>query len=417
MIKTDVAWADLMDYLDDLDTRCDTPFYIYNETIISERIEQLRTELGSHFDISFAVKSNPNDRLLRYLRDLIGTYDVSSYGEIERVIAASADSSAITFSGPAKRKQEIKLAIESGVGELVLESIAEARQVSAICEELSTTQNVLVRIDPDNVPKGFGASMSGKSSQFGVDEEQLEFTLPEIKKLPGLHLKGFHIYSGTNCLDVSPLAENFEVMLSTFTRASEIANIAPERLVFGAGFGVPYLPDQDHLDVAALAGKIRDLINTRKTGVLASAKCTLELGRWLIAPAGLLITSVVSEKFSRGTEIRLCDAGFNNHLAACGMMGSVIPRHWRIENLTTAETGTETYNLVGPLCTSIDILARKIKLPPTKTGDLLAIQMSGAYGYTASPDKFISHPSARELWLSKDGEITDVTESLSNHWT
>ena len=126
--------------------------------------------------------------------------------------------------------------------------------------------------------------------------------------------------------------------------------------------------------------------------------------------------SVVGLKNSRGIDICLCDTGFNNHLAAAGMMGSAIRRNWVIENLTSLCSTSKTYNLVGPLCTSIDILARNLELPTTTAGDILAIPMSGAYGYSASPHKFISHPSPRELWLDTQGDVSDISEILENHW-
>ena len=130
----------------------------------------------------------------------------------------------------------------------------------------------------------------------------------------------------------------------------------------------------------------------------------------------ILLSSVVAEKSSRGAELRLCDAGFNNHLAACGMMGSVFRRNWRIYNISRPEAAAATYTLNGPLCTTIDVIATDIELPELRVGDVIAIENSGAYGLTASPTRFISHPEPREV-MAHNGEFTEVTESLLNHWT
>ena len=152
----------------------------------------------------------------------------------------------------------------------------------------------------------------------------------------------------------------------------------------------------------------------------AQTECILEMGRWLVGPAGWLLTGVVTEKLSRGTHFLICDAGFNNHLAACGMMGTVIRRNWRYANVNAGEVNvgdaqSRTYTLVGPLCTTIDVLASDIALPETAPGDVLAIANSGAYGLTASPTRFISHPEPAEVLL--DGEdMVAVSESALNHW-
>jgi len=418
VISENDLWKPLRDRHQEIVGRFGTPFYIYNEQIITQRANLLKSLLGDQFKISYAVKANPNLQLVKHMTGLANTLDVSSYGEVEKAIRAGVNPSDITFSGPAKRDVELESSVHVGVGELVVESLGEASRISAICSRIGVSQNVLVRINPSVQPRGFGASMSGKASQFGIDEEQLLEHLPVIKNLPNINLKGFHIYSATNCLDVAPLVENFEIMLATFVSASDIAGIRPERLVFGSGFGVPYLPTESDLDIQSLANQLTSLFSSFLPGsVLSSAKCSLELGRWLVAPAGQLLTSVIADKTSRKTEIRLCDAGFNNHLAACGMMGSVIRRAWRIDNITSTSNTTATYNLVGPLCTSIDLLASNIELPITSIGDVLAVLNSGAYGYSASPQLFISHPSPRELWIDKSGRVTDATELMTNYRT
>ncbi len=144
----------------------------------------------------------------------------------------------------------------------------------------------------------------------------------------------------------------------------------------------------------------------------AGTECLLEIGRYLTGPHGYLLTQVVAAKHSRGTDIRMCDAGFNNHLSACGMMGTVIRRNWRIANLRPGKREAGNYLLVGPLCASFDQLAAQLELPETDVGDYLAIEASGAYGLTASPTRFISHPEPRE-YLVQDGDpppLQDVSE-------
>ena len=346
----------------------------------------------------------------------VTTFDVSSYKEVERAIDAGCVPHKITFSGPAKRDAEIRGAIALGVGELVLESVHEAARADHWAADAGRRQDVLIRINPATGPKNFGVSFSGRASQFGIDEEDIETAISAVQGLGHLRLIGFHIYSGTNSLNPEAIAENFQIFADIFRRACGHADLAPEKLIFGSGFGLSYGGKDAPLDLEAVAALANPIIDALKSEPrFAGTECVLEMGRWLIGPVGWLLTSVVNEKRSRGTEFRLCDAGFNNHLAACGMMGTVIRRNWAMSNITHADGEPRQYTLVGPLCTSIDVLATNITLPELRIGDVIAVENSGAYGLTASPSRFISHPEPSEFMLI-GGQIIDITESALNRW-
>lgn len=393
-----------------------TPLYVYDMDIVRERFDKLHALFGRNFSVSYAVKANPNTELLKRILPNVVTLDVSSYKEVERALDAGCPTGRMTFSGPAKRVPEIEGAVTMRVGELVLESVAEAKIASACAMRLGVVQDVLIRINPKTSPRHFGVNMAGKASQFGIDEEEIEAGIDAIKALPGLNLIGFHIYSGTNSLKAEAIAENYSIFITLFRRCAEYAKIAPRKLIFGSGFGVPYIDGDQPLDVEELAALAMPLIDELKQDPrFVTSACVLEMGRWLVGPAGWLLTGVITEKRSRGVDIRMCDAGFNNHLAACGMMGSVIRRNWKFTNVTNPDAEPAKYNLVGPLCTTIDILASDISLPEVRVNDVLAISNSGAYGITASPTRFISHPEPAEL-IFDGAEVIDVTESRLNHW-
>jgi diaminopimelate decarboxylase len=393
-----------------------TPAYVYDMDLVRARFETLRALFGRNFEISYAVKANPNIELLKRILPNVVTFDVSSYKEVERALDAGCPVERMTFSGPAKREPEIEGAISIHIGELVVESVAEAEVASAAAVRLGVTQDVLIRINPSTLPRHFGVNMAGKASQFGIDEEEIEAGIDAIKALPGLNLIGFHIYSGTNSLKAEAIAENYAIFIELFRRCSDHAGIAPRKLIFGSGFGVPYIDTDEPLDVEELAALTMPMIDEFKQDTrFAASACVLEMGRWLVGPAGWLLTGVIAEKRSRGVDIRMCDAGFNNHLAACGMMGSVIRRNWSFTNVTNPDAEPAKYNLVGPLCTTIDMLASNITLPAVRVNDVLAISNSGAYGLTASPTRFISHPEPAEL-IFDGAEVIDATESKLNHW-
>lgn len=396
--------------------RFGTPLYAYDLDSAVARARLLSELFGGRFGVSYAIKSNPNPAVLEVLAPHVAGFDASSFAEVRRGMAAGMPAARISFSGPAKRPEEIRGAVEAGVGELVVESLPEARAVSEHARLLGRRQSIVARINPIRLPRKFAASMSSGPSQFGIDEEAMEATLPVIAALPGVELIGFHVYSGTNCLDAPAIAENFSIFIDIFRRGQALTGIRPRALIFGAGFGIPYQAADDPLDHAALPALVNPMLDAlRAEAPFAQAALALELGRWIVGPAGWLLTGVIAAKRSRGVEIRACDAGFNNHLAACGMMGSIIRRNWRFANLSNPNGAPGQYMLVGPLCTTIDRLAADLELPEVRVDDVIAVEHSGAYGLTASPVKFISHPEPREaVWRA--GAWHDASETTLNHW-
>ena len=391
--------------------RFGTPAYVYFTDIAEARLADLRAAFGQWFAISYAVKSNPNPTLLGWMRGKLDYLDISSGGEFTLSQEAGWDPGLISFTGPAKREFELRPAIEAGIGELVVESLREARLANSIAAELGRVQPVLIRIAPDRVPKGFGDQMAGRPSAFGIDIEDAADILPQIAALPHLRIIGLHIYSGTQSLRPEAICENWRIFIATFSAICSELDIVPEKLIFGSGLGIPYHPGEAALDLPAIAAAIApDLDAFRREPRFAKARLVLELGRYLVGPAGYFLTRVVSIKQSRGTRIAICDGGLNGNLAASGNFGMVIRRNYVMHGvgLDEGQRPAEKHDLTGPLCTSIDKLGNGVLLPRLEEGDLIAIHAAGAYGPTASPLHFISHPLPVEILVTA-GEAKDVT--------
>lgn len=391
--------------------RFGTPAYVYLTDAIEERLADLTARMGSWFSFSYAAKCNPNPSLLGWLAGKVEYIDVSSLGEFRLARAAGWAPERASFTGPGKRDFEIEEAIAGGLGELVVESVREAQVADRVAGALGRVQDVLVRLSPSRIPKGFGDQMAGRPSPFGLDVETVAEELPRILALPHLRLAGFHVYSGTQCLKPDAIAENYRIFLDTFRTVCAEFDLAPRRLVFGSGLGIPYHAGDAALDLAQVAAGIApDLEGFAAEPRFRNAQFTLELGRYLVGEAGYFLTRVVSVKESRGSRIGICDGGMNNHLPASGHFGMVIHRNYRMHRVGGGE-GAERIDLVGPLCTSIDRLASGASLPRLSEGDLVAVHCSGAYGLTASPLHFISHPPPREV-LVEGSRLRDATRPL-----
>ncbi|MEH6648280.1 type III PLP-dependent enzyme [Sulfitobacter sp.] len=385
-----------------------TPSYVFLADAIDGRIAEVRATLGQWFDLSYAMKCNPNPSLLHWLADRVDFIDVSSIGELRLARQAGWDTARASFTGPGKRDAEISEAIDVGIGELILENLREAVVANKIAGETGKVQDVLIRLAPSTVPKGFGDHMAGRPSPFGFDIEVAEEELPQVLALPHLNVVGLHIYSGTQCLKPHAICENYRIFMSVFREICERHDITPQKLVFGSGLGIPYHPGDTPLALDDVAGNIRnDLEGFRAEPRFAGTKLILELGRFLVGESGYFLTSVVAIKESRGHNIGICDGGMNNHLPASGHFGMVIHRNYRMHRVGGGQD-YQKYSLVGPLCTSIDRIASGVMLPTLAHGDIVAVHSSGAYGMTASPIHFISHTLPREV-LVEGQTITDIS--------
>ena len=393
-----------------------TPCYVYRQDKVDSQVESLRRAFGDRLRISYAVKANPNRELLRRLRTRVDYLDVSSAGEAVLASKIGWEPAKMSFTGPAKTDDDLQTALDLSIGEVVVESLPEAERLDALAARGGRTQNVLLRLSPSRLPRGFGVNMAGKPTQFGVDEEDMEAVVGRLRDRPNLRLCGFHIYSGTQCLRADSVAENYEIFLDLFRRAIRRAGLPPKRLILGSGLGIPYHQGDEAIDLPALAERINPAFDAlRSEAETSETELVLETGRYLVGEAGLYLTRVVNLKQSRGVSIAVCDGGMNHHLGACGHLGSVIHRNYRIFKVDpSADTSdTRSYDLVGPLCTTIDTLGRSVELPELAVGDVIAVRSSGAYGITASPLNFISHAPPKEYLVETlEGEPTarDVSE-------
>ena len=211
--------------------------------------------------------------------------------------------------------------------------------------------------------------------------------------------QGFHIYSGSQNLRAESIQEAQEKTLELAYRLTDHAPCPVKILNIGGGFGIPYFPGEAPLDLAAVGDNLRRLIPDSKRR-LPNAQLVIELGRFLVGEAGIYVCRIVDKKISRGHVFLVTDGGLHHQLAASGNFGQVIRKNYpvAIGNRMNATT-MEMASVVGPLCTPLDLLGDKMKLPQAEIGDLVVVFQSGAYGLTASPTAFLSHPAPLEVLI------------------
>ena len=372
-----------------------TPFYAYDRGLLQARVAALRAALPAGIKLHYAMKANPMPAVVGFMARLVDGVDVASVGELKVALDAGADPAEISFAGPGKRDAELRQAVASRV--LVnLESPREIAVLQAASAELGLPARVAVRVNPDFELKGSGMKMGGGPKQFGVDVEQMPALLADIGRA-GLAFEGFHLFAGSQNLRADSICE---AQQKSFDLAVRLARDAPGPVKFlnlGGGFGVPYFPGEQRLDLAPIGSNLQQLLERAKTE-LPEAALVIELGRYLVAEAGIYVTRVVDRKLSRGQVYLVTDGGLNHHLAASGNFGQVVRKNYPVTIGNRQGAGeTEQASVVGPLCTPLDLLADRMQLPVAGVGDLAVVFQSGAYGASASPQAFLGHSPCTEV--------------------
>jgi diaminopimelate decarboxylase len=372
-----------------------TPFYVYDRGVMTRKVNELRAALPGELEIHYAMKANPLPAVVAHFCGQVDGIDVASAGEMRVALAAGMKPALVSFAGPGKSVSELEAAVAAGIV-LNMESELEMRRIAAIAQRTGTRPSVAVRVNPDFELKTSGMKMAGGPKQFGIDAERVAEVLRELATLP-LDFHGFHIYSGSQNLRPEIIADS---QRKSAALAIELARHAPgpvRLLNLGGGFGIPYFPGEQPLDLSPIGANLRELLPQIRAA-LPQASVAIELGRYLVGESGVYVCQVIDKKVSRGHVFLVTDGGLHHHLAASGNFGQVLRKNYPLLIANRIGNGRhENASVVGPLCTPLDLLGDRMELAEAQVGDLVAVFQSGAYGFTASPRSFLSHPEPVEL--------------------
>jgi len=372
-----------------------TPFYAYDRTLLRSRVDELRAVLPAQVRLHYAIKANPMPALVSFMVNKVDGLDVASGSELLVALDSGCDPKEISFAGPGKSEVELAQAVAAGV--LVnVESSREIHLLTQIAERLGCKPRVAVRVNPDFELKSSGMKMGGGPKQFGIDAEQVPAALDEIGRR-GLAFEGFHIFSGSQNLRAEAICEAQSKALELAVRLSAHASAPVQSINLGGGFGIPYFPGDKPLEIAPIGEQLHGLVASASQR-LPGAALVVELGRYLVGEAGIYVCRVLDRKVSRGEVFLVTDGGLHHHLSASGNFGQVLRKNYPVEIGNRLGAGPrEVASIVGPLCTPLDLLADRMDFPVAASGDLVVVYQSGAYGLTASPLQFLSHPQPVEM--------------------
>jgi len=399
----------------ELTERYGSPLYVYDAGVIRHRVARLRSALPATVDIAFAVKANPSPAVLSTLRSTGVGADVASGGELRAVLRAGFDPEWIVFTGPGKTDAELEAALRARIGTLTIESLDELEVVIDLAAVAEPGQGLMLRLATSGAAEERPVIGGAGSAKFGLTDEEADAALDRLVATGLLGgsgpyvLRGCHAFGASNLLDAGALVGGVVDLAARAERLASRHGLVLELIDAGGGLGIPYADDDVELDLDALAqGLEQELATWASRDGLRRARLLLEPGRWLVGPAGAYVCRVTRTKPRQGRVIAVTDGGIH-HL----MRPRLVGQDHRVQPLGAASTRPidARMDVVGPLCTGLDILASDVPAPVPQAGDLLAVLDAGAYGYSESMPLFLSHPIPAEIVVD-GGQLTVSRERI-----
>ncbi len=372
--------------------QCGTPCYVYSRAAFETQWHSLNDAFDDHpHTIFYAVKANSNVAVLNILARLGSGFDIVSEGELRRVLKAGGDPAKVVFSGVAKSRAELAFAISNKVRSINIESVAELDRVQEVAAELNTTASIAIRVNPNVDPETHPYISTGmEKAKFGVTMEAAFEAYKKAAQMPNIDVHGVACHIGSQITKTSPFTDALTIVLDLVKRLAK-EGIQIKQLDLGGGLGIDYQGETP----PSAADYVKSMVDGIKAQDI-DLPIGIEPGRYIAGNSGVMLTEVEYLKHNDSKSFAIVDAGMNDLLRP-----SLYQAHHEIipVNKNTDETA-KTYDVVGPVCESADVLGydRTLKV---KAGDLLAVCSAGAYGYVMSGN-YNSRPRPPEIMVDGD---------------
>jgi len=358
--------------LHDIIRVCETPFYIYSQNMIKQKVEMTKKVLGEN--IFFSVKSNSNQAILKLMNSLNIGADVVSIGELKRCLHAGFPSNKIIFEGVGKSKDDLIYAMQQNIRLINTESIEEIKLLQKLASEKNKIIDIGVRLNP-NIDGGTISKISTgkKTDKFGIEMNEIENIANLVSDFSNLNLISISCHIGSQISNIDAYKNTFKEM----KKATDIflsLGINIKHIDLGGGFHVQYKDNDPKFKIEDVKKELDACFNSS-----SPYEISFEPGRYLIAEAGILVTSIITTKQNGGINYLIVDAGMNTLIRP-----AMYNAHHDIITTKKKIDSSVTYTVAGPICESSDIFAKNILLSKQTIGDILIIKNTGAYGKVMS---------------------------------
>ena len=363
--------------------RFGTPSYAFDIRCIRQQVDKLRLHLPDQVELLYSFKANASLGICDVLEDCGVGAEVASAGELATAVEAGFSDQRIFVTGPFKSAETLSLLENLPAAVISVDSPGELAALS----EIGMPRPVVLRLRPDF--DSCAVVEAGSESRFGFTAADLGRAAELLDSSP-IELLGFHIFSGSQMLDTSALKDQLRRAMELALRSADTLDIEPSLINLGGGFGIPYGPNDEEIELAVLGEAL-----ARQVELASPARIVIELGRYLVAQSGWYLTSVLDQQTLQGRRAVVVDGGTHQRGDMCGLNLSTDahPPHL----LAAEQSPLEATDVLGCLSLPSDILARAAMLPTTVAGQVLAFANAGAYGVWSSPAAFHGSPLPAEV--------------------
>lgn len=378
--------------------RFGTPLYVYSKRVLEQQYKRLASsmqDLAETVLICYALKANANPVVGSIIASMGAGADVVSGGELYVADRMGFPADRIVFAGVGKTRREIEEALAIGVRSFHVESRGEMEALEQVAAAYGVVAPVAVRVNPDVEAGTHPHITTGtKASKFGVSPEEVISLMLMASTSHSLRPVGLHAHIGSQLGQVQPILSATGRLLELWDRLA-VEGVELRELDIGGGLGIQYMPDERPEGPEMLAAGLRPLLRGRKLDLV------LEPGRFLVGPAGALLTTVTYMKEVPGEDrsvsrfLAIVDAGMNDLLRPA--LYDAWHPIWPLQE-SEKDTG-RAIDIVGPVCESSDVLGKQRRLGQVQPGDRLAIGQAGAYGYSMASN-YNARPRPAEVLVS-----------------
>ena len=368
-----------------------TPLYIYSHAALTGQYKAL-ADAFKRCDpvICYSVKSNSNLAVVRSLARLGSGADIVSGGELHRALKAGVPSDKLVFAGVGKTDREIGDALAAGILLFNIESVPEAYAIDRVARGMGVVAPVALRVNPDVDAQTHRHTTTGKKgTKFGVDIDRAVAVYKELNELPSLDLCGVHVHLGSPVTTLAAYEDALDRVVTLVESLRDVGITSVRMLNLGGGLGIVYR-DEATVDVEEYAACLR------RHAEALDCQLILEPGRFISGNSGVMCTQVVYRKEAGHKTFVIVDGAMNDLIRPAFYDG-----YHAIRPVTGAGRGTETVDVVGPVCESGDFLAKDRHMERVDEGDVLAVFSAGAYGFVMSSN-YNSRPRAAEVLVMGD---------------
>ena len=374
-----------------------TPYYLYDLGLLNKTLDELKKQADKyHYNVHYALKANANDRILKLIKAKGFGADCVSGNEVKKAIEIGFESAKIAFAGVGKSDQEILDGLHHNIFTFNCESVEEIEVINELASQQNKTAKIALRINPNVDAKTHSYITTGlEENKFGINSWELESLVEKLPNWKSIELTGLHFHIGSQITSMTPF-KNLCVKANVLNQWFLKQNIKISHLNLGGGLGIDYQnPTENPIpDFESFFGVFKQFLEPQK-----NQQVHFELGRSLVANCGSLISKVLYVKKGVKTNFVILDAGMTELIRPALYQAS----HF-MENLTSASTSLQYYDVVGPICESSDCFGKKIELKTTLRNDYMKIHSAGAYGEVMT-SKYNLREQNPVVYIPKDASI------------